>query len=79
MENIEKRFIAKIQNLLSFIRQTRDDFELVSEEMDDDHFTLPLRGLALESNPYEPELTLQLKTIKIKNIPPLFQQQRHHS
>ena len=69
MENIAKPFIEKIYSLLSFLRQTREEFELVSEEMDNDHVRLTLRGLAVETNQYEQELKSQLYVLEIKDIP----------
>ncbi|MEP7319263.1 MAG: hypothetical protein ABI921_10985 [Panacibacter sp.] len=68
MENIAKPFIEKIYNLLSFLRQTREEFELVTEEMDDDTLRLTLRGFAVETNQYEQELKSQLQTLEIKNV-----------
>ena len=69
MENIAKPFIDKIYSLISFLRQTRQEFELVSEEMDDDSLRLTLRGLAVETNQYEKELKSQLKMLELKDTP----------
>lgn len=66
MENVVKPFTEKIYTLLSLLRRTREEFELVSEEMDDDHVRHTLRGFALETNQYEQELKSQLKMLEIK-------------
>lgn len=66
MENMIKPFTERIFSLLSFLRQTREEFELVSEEMDEDHLRLTLRGFAVETNQYEQELKSQLRMLQIK-------------
>ncbi|HRI21260.1 MAG TPA: hypothetical protein PLA68_09900 [Panacibacter sp.] len=69
MENIIRPFTERIFSLLSFLRQTREEFELVSEEMDEDHLRLTLRAFAAETNQYEQELKSQLKMLEIKETP----------
>ena len=63
-----KTFIEKMCGLLYFLRQTRNEFELVSEEMDDDHVRMTIRGLAQETNQYEQELKSQMQTLEIKGL-----------
>ncbi|HRH48190.1 MAG TPA: hypothetical protein PLP23_05550 [Panacibacter sp.] len=69
MENIVKPVIEKIHLLISFLHQTREEFELVSKEIDDDHLRLTLRSFALETNQYEQELKSQLQMLRINEIP----------
>lgn len=68
MESITKPFVQKMLGLVSFLRQTREEFELVTEEMDDDHIRMTLRGLATETNQYEQELKSQMKMLEISEI-----------
>ncbi len=66
MENRVKPFTDKMYNLLSLLQLTRQEFELVSEEMNDDPVRLTLRGFAIETNQYEQELKSQLNMLEIK-------------
>ena len=68
MENLSINFVDKICGLLNFLRRTREEFELVSEEMDDDHVRMTIRGLALETSQYEQELKSQMNTLEIKHL-----------
>jgi len=67
MENTTLIFKEKFCALLSFLRQTREKFELVTEEMDDDHLRVTLRGLAVETSQYEQELSSQMQSLNIRD------------
>lgn len=74
MENTTLIFKEKFCALLSFLRQTREKFELVTEEMDNDNLRVTLRGLAVETSQYEHELTSQMQSLNFKDnyIPSIF-------
>lgn len=67
MENFIKPFTTKIADLVIFLKKTREGFEFASDEMDEDHLRLTLRGLAIETKQYEQEIKSQLQMLKIED------------
>ena len=65
MTKINKSFTDKLCSLLSFLNYTRKEFELVTEEMDEDPVRMAIRGVAVEANQYELELKTHLQNLSI--------------
>lgn len=55
-------FINKIYGLLCSLTHTKEEFEMVADEVEDCNLRTALHGMSLESSIYASELFMQLKT-----------------
>lgn len=65
MENFNAKIIEKLCGLLHFLNLSKEEFEMVADEIEDCNLKTALHGLSLESNQCVDELTTQLKTLGI--------------
>lgn len=63
MENLNKTILDKFCGLLFFLKKSRNEFELVADEIDDASLRTALNGLSSDSNFYAGEIKQQLKNL----------------
>ncbi len=66
METENKNFIDKLCGLLYSLTHTKEEFEMVADEVEDCNLRIALHGLSMESSQYASELCTQLKTLGIQ-------------
>ncbi len=55
----------KLFKVLMYLTQTKEEFEMVADEIDEGNLKTALEGLSIESSLYANELCIQLKTLGI--------------
>ena len=65
METVNNTTMEKLSGLLYSLSVTKEEFEIVADEIEDTNLKTALNGLSLESNQYANELCLQLKKFGI--------------
>lgn len=70
MDPVNVILLEKICALLFFLTQSKAEFEMVADEVEDCTLKTALNGLSTESDQYANEITVQLKTLGIKGIAP---------
>ncbi len=55
----------KLFKVLMYLTQTKEEFEMVADEIDEGNLKTALEGLSIESSLYANELCVQLKTLGI--------------
>lgn len=72
--DINAKIIEKFCGLLHFLTLSKNEFEMVADEIEDCNLKTALHGLSLESNQCVDEITSQLKTLGIPfKSPKLFE------
>ena len=62
--------LEKLCGLLFFLTQSKAEFEMVADEIEDCNLKTALNGLSCESAQFADEITIQLKTLGINGIAP---------
>lgn len=65
METVTNAVIDKLRGLLYSLINTKEEFEMVADEVEDCNLRTALYGLSMESSQYASELSMQLKTLGI--------------
>ena len=70
MEYFNVVMLEKLCGLLFFLTQSKAEFEMVADEVEDRNLKTALNGLSSESNQYANEITTQLKSLGVNGIMP---------
>jgi len=62
---INKSLIEKLQGLLYSLTHTKEELEMVADEVEECNLKTAINGLSMESSQYANELCMQLKTLGI--------------
>jgi hypothetical protein len=65
METVNNNVIDKLCGLLYSLTHTKEEFEMVADEVEDCNLKTALNGLSMESSQYASELSMQLKNLGI--------------
>ncbi|MDB5202280.1 MAG: hypothetical protein JWQ27_1689 [Ferruginibacter sp.] len=68
MENINTKIIDKFCGLLFFLTRSRNEFEMVADEIEDCGLRTALNGLSTETNQFADEISSQLKSLGINPV-----------
>ena len=70
MEHFNVTMLEKVCGLLFFLSQSKAEFEMVADEVEDCNLKTALNGLSSESDQYANEITTQLKNLGVNGIVP---------
>ena len=66
METLNKNFIDKLGGLLHSLTHTKEELEMVADEVEDCNLRTALHGLSMESSQFASEICMQLKTLGVR-------------
>jgi len=70
METINSKIADKFCGLLYYLTQSKNEFEMVADEVEDCNLKTALNGLSNESDLFAKEISNQLKTLGISEVVP---------
>jgi hypothetical protein len=66
MDIVNNSFIDKLRGLLYSLTHTKEELEMVADEVEDCNLRTALNGLSMESSQYASELCMRFKTLGIQ-------------